>query len=51
MSPTNSRKYQVTGTDDLGDVHTFATDDRERAEEIAAIMREDLENVELVEVG
>lgn len=24
------RKYEVTGTDDLGDVHTFATDDRDR---------------------
>ena len=26
MSPTNSRKHQVTGTDDLDDVHTFATE-------------------------
>ncbi len=45
-----ARRYQVTGTDDLGDVHTFATDDRERAEEVRAIMSEDLEDVELVEV-
>jgi hypothetical protein len=37
----------VIGTDDVDDVHTFATDDRERAEEVAAIMREELENVEL----
>jgi|GEM_PF-4299996 len=28
---------------------TFATDYRQRAEEMVAIMREDLENVELVE--
>ena len=43
------RKYEVSGIDDLGDVHTFGTDDRERAEEIAAIMREDLEDVEMSE--
>ena len=43
------RKYEVTGEDDLGDIHSFHTDDRERAEEIAELMREDLERVELVE--
>jgi hypothetical protein len=43
------RKYEVSGIDDLGDVHTFSTDDRERAEEIVAIMREDLDEVELTE--
>ena len=43
------RKYEVRGEDDVGDIHSFQTDDRERAEEIVAIMREDLENVELVE--
>ena len=43
------RKYEVHGRDDLDDVHIFRTDDRERAEEIAAIMGEDLEEVELVE--
>jgi hypothetical protein len=42
------RRYQVTGTDDLGDVHTFASDDFERAEEIRSIMSEDLEDVELI---
>jgi hypothetical protein len=46
MLPT--RRYQVTGTDDLGDVHTFASDDLERAEEIRSIMSEDLEDVELI---
>ncbi len=43
------RTYEVSGTDDLGDVQTFAIDDRERAEEIRAIMREDLDEVELKE--
>ena len=43
------RRYEVTGIDDLGDVHTFGTDDLERADEIVAIMREDLEDVELVQ--
>ena len=40
------RKYEVSGTDDLGDVHTFATDDRERAEKVAVIMSDDLEGVD-----
>ena len=43
------RKYEVIGEDDLGDLHSFQTDDRERAEEIEKLMREDLEQVELVE--
>ncbi len=43
------RRFEVSGVDDLGDVHTFGTDDRERAEEIAEITREDLEQVELSE--
>ncbi len=44
------RRYEVSGIDDLGDVHTFSTDDRERAEEIKAIMSEDLKDVELTEI-
>lgn len=43
------RKYEVSGTDDLGDVHVFATDDRAHAEELAEIMREDLDDVKLQE--
>jgi hypothetical protein len=43
------RRYHVSGIDDLGDLHIFASDDRERAEEIVAIMREDLDEVELRE--
>ncbi len=49
--PRQKRKYAVSGTDDLGDVHTFATDNRERAEEVKAIMGEDLEDVELKETA
>lgn len=45
------RRYEVVGEDDLGDVHSFQTDDRERAEEIVAIMREDLDQVELIDHG
>jgi hypothetical protein len=45
------RKYEVSGTDDLGDIHIFATDDRERAEEVAEVMREDLEEVELLDTS
>ncbi len=44
-----ARKYEVRGTDDLDDIHLFVTDDRERAEEVAEIMREDLDDVELTE--
>ena len=43
------RKYEVCGTDELGDVHIFCSDDRKRAEEVADVMREDLEDVELTE--
>jgi hypothetical protein len=42
-------KYEVSGTDDLGDLHLFATDDRERAEGVAEAMREDLDDVEVRE--
>lgn len=41
------RRYKVNGRDDLDDVHIFRTDDRRRAEEIAELMREDLEDVEM----
>ena len=43
------RRYHVSGIDDLGDVHTFSTNNRGRADEIMAIMGEDLEQVELKE--
>lgn len=45
----SKRRYEVSGEDDLGDVHSFQTDDRTRAEEIVELMRQDLEAVELVE--
>jgi hypothetical protein len=44
-----ARKFEVSGVDDLGDIHCFLTDDRERAEEMVGLMAEDLENVELEE--
>ncbi len=45
-----NRKYEVRGIDELEDVHAFRTDDRERAEEMLELMREDLKDVELVEL-
>ena len=47
--PDTARRYTVSGTDDLDDVHIFRSDDRRRAEEIAKLMREDLDGVELTE--
>ena len=47
----SKHRYKVTGTDDLGDQHVFRTDDRERAEGVAKIMREDLEHVEVTEAA
>jgi hypothetical protein len=44
-----TRKYQVSGADDLGDIHLFLTDAHERAEQVAELMREDLVEVELTE--
>jgi hypothetical protein len=45
MPAQQKHRYRVSGTDDLGDVHIFLTDDGERAEGVAEIMREDLEDV------
>jgi hypothetical protein len=44
-----ARKYEVRGEDVLGDVHCFHTDDRERAKEVAALLREEIGIVELIE--
>jgi hypothetical protein len=46
---STSRKFQVIGMDDLGDVHTFSSDDRERAEQVSELMREELESVRLID--
>lgn len=46
---SRQRRYEVSGIDDLGDVHTFGTNDEERAREIEQMMKEDLEQVELKE--
>jgi Glu-tRNA(Gln) amidotransferase subunit E-like FAD-binding protein len=37
------RKFEVSGTEDLDTVHHLCTDEFERADEIAATVREDLE--------
>jgi hypothetical protein len=42
------RRYRVSGTDEHGDVHAFETDNLESAEEMKAIMGEDLNDVELL---
>ena len=46
---SRERTYEVSGIDDLGDVHTFGTNDKGRAEEIAELMAEDLDEVQLRE--
>ncbi|HEY9552871.1 hypothetical protein [Allosphingosinicella sp.] len=45
----HKRKYQITGIDDLGDVHLFLTNDQQRAAGVAEAMREELDEVEVVE--
>ena len=50
-APMLKRKYEVSATDDLGDVHIFRTDDRERADEVADAMREDLDQVDVSEMA
>jgi hypothetical protein len=46
---SGQRRYRVSGTDEHGDVHAFETDNLESAEEMKAIMGEDLEEVHLEE--
>jgi GTPase len=41
------RAFNVSGVDDLGEVHTFSSNDRERSEEMRRLMAEELESVEL----
>ncbi|MFC7499028.1 hypothetical protein ACFQRC_07310 [Enterovirga sp. GCM10030262] len=43
----SERKFEVSGTDDDGDVWTFSTTDRERANGVFAQMREDFTEVKL----
>lgn len=45
----SGKRFEVSGTDDLGDLHIFATDDQERADEIRAIMGEDLAEVTITD--
>jgi hypothetical protein len=45
----NRRKFEAWGTDDQGDVHSFASDDPERALAMFAEFTEDLMDVTLSE--
>ncbi|WP_146151158.1 hypothetical protein [Allosphingosinicella deserti] len=41
------RKYEVSGEDEEGFIHSFHTDDMQQALDIAEIMREDLARVRI----
>lgn len=43
------RKYRVSGKTEEGDVWIFSTDDRTRADDMLAQMRQDLADVELIQ--
>jgi hypothetical protein len=43
------RKYEVSATDEEGDIWTFSSDDRERAERMLEDMRTDFGEAELAE--
>jgi hypothetical protein len=45
-----TRKFRVSGIDDLRDIHIFLTDDKERAEGVAEAMREELGSVDVLEL-
>jgi len=45
-----ARKYHVTGRDDEGNFWTFSTDDAEQAKDMLCQMREDLQDVQLVDI-
>lgn len=45
------RRYRVCGTDDLGDVHAFESDDEDRARYYLETVKEDLGDATLVDRG
>ncbi|MDT9599918.1 hypothetical protein [Sphingosinicella rhizophila] len=45
------RRYEVSGVHDLGDLHVFLSDDRERAQGVCDVMREELAEVHLLELS
>lgn len=47
----HTRKYRVSGIDDLREIHIFLSDDRERAEGVAEAVREELGSVDLSELS
>ncbi len=48
-TPVATRRYEVRGTEQEGDVWSFHTDNADRAQEMMAQMREDLRDVELID--
>lgn len=42
-------KYEIIGIDEEGDSWTFSTNDKQRAEEMLAEMKQDFETVEMKE--
>lgn len=44
-----NRKYTVSGVDAEGDLHSFSSDDEDRARAMEATFKEDLDNVNVEE--
>ncbi|QAY77865.1 hypothetical protein [Sphingosinicella sp. BN140058] len=44
-----ARRYEVRGADVLGDLHSFRTDDRQRALEVAELLREEIGTVTFID--
>jgi hypothetical protein len=49
MNDPEHKRFLVSGRDDVGDKHSFETDDTELAEAVAAMMREDSDHVTITE--
>lgn len=43
------RRYEVRGEDVLGDLHSFRSDDRRRALDVAELLREEIGTVTLID--
>jgi hypothetical protein len=42
------RRFEVSGIDNRGDLHSFRTDERERAETMCVRFKQDFEEVRLI---
>ena len=50
--PTSAiRRFEVSGEDEEGNVHSFHTDNRDQARDIADLLLGDLKNVRILENG